>query len=185
MLLSVSVWAGHFQGMAGATRDLLHWFSALIALPAIVYAGRPFLRERAVGAEGSAHQHGRSDLAGRHPGRRHEPCETIRGGEHAYFDSAVTLLFFLLIGRYLDRQARGRARSAAERLLALGAGAVTVLLPDGTRKPLPAERVAPGMTVLVAAGGARGRRRHRRRRRLRRGPGADHRGERACVGQGR
>ena len=42
MLLSVSVWAGHAQGMGEATRDLLHWFSALIALPTIAYAGRPF-----------------------------------------------------------------------------------------------------------------------------------------------
>jgi len=42
MLLSVSLWAGDFQGMGAATRALLHWFSALIALPAVVYAGRPF-----------------------------------------------------------------------------------------------------------------------------------------------
>ena len=57
--------------------------------------------------------------------------ETIRGGPHAYFDSAITLLFFLLIGRYLDQRARGSARSAAERLLALNAAAVSLLLPDG------------------------------------------------------
>ena len=44
MLLSVSVWAGHASGMGAATRDLLHWFEALIALPAIAYAGRPFFR---------------------------------------------------------------------------------------------------------------------------------------------
>ncbi len=78
--------------------------------------------------------------------------ETIRGGPHAYFDSAVALLFFLLIGRFLDLRARGRARSAAARLLALGAEAVTVLTADGRRQVLPAASVAPGMTVLVAAG---------------------------------
>ena len=38
MLLSVSVWSG----ATDATRDLFHWLSALIALPAIAYAGRPF-----------------------------------------------------------------------------------------------------------------------------------------------
>ena len=38
MLLSVSVWSG----AEGATRDLFHWLSAMIALPAVAYAGRPF-----------------------------------------------------------------------------------------------------------------------------------------------
>jgi Cu2+-exporting ATPase len=49
MFLSVSVWSGHGQGMGPATRDLLHWFSALIAMPAVAYAGRPFFRS-ALGA---------------------------------------------------------------------------------------------------------------------------------------
>ncbi len=59
MLLSVSVWSG----AEGATRDLLHWVSALIALPAAAYAGMPFFRSaaRALGAWPDGH--GRADLA--------------------------------------------------------------------------------------------------------------------------
>jgi Cu2+-exporting ATPase len=38
MLLSVSVWSG----AEGSTRELFHWISALIAVPAIAYAGQPF-----------------------------------------------------------------------------------------------------------------------------------------------
>ncbi len=78
--------------------------------------------------------------------------ETMRNGPHAYFDAAVSLLFFLLIGRYLDSRARGRARSSAEHLLALNAVTVTVLETDGTRRLLQPEQVQLGMTVLVAAG---------------------------------
>ena len=153
MLLSVSVWAGHFQDMGPATRDLLHWFSALIALPAIAYAGRPFFRS-AVAALKAGHTNMDVPIslavllaAGM------SLHETMRGADHAYFDSAVTLLFFLLIGRYLDRRARGKALSAAERLLALQSGAVTVLDAEGRQSTLPPEQVRPGMTVLVAAGG--------------------------------
>ncbi len=160
MLLSVSVWAGQFQDMGVATRALMHWFSALIALPAILYAGRPFFRSAwqalkalrtnmdvpislAVLLAGGVSLH-----------------ETITGGAHAYFDSAITLLFFLLVGRYLDRRARGRAREAGTRLLALRAKAVSVLGADGVSRPLPPEQIVPGMTVLVAPGeriGADGR----------------------------
>lgn len=152
MLLSVSVWAGHFQDMTDATRALLHWFSALVALPAILYAGRPFYRSAwsAVRAW-SLNMDVPISLAVLLAAGM-SLAETIRGGPHAYFDSAITLLFFLLIGRYLDRRARGRARSAAERLVALRADAVTVLAADGTRQVIPPEAVSPGMRVLVAAG---------------------------------
>ena len=152
MLLSVAVWAGHAQGMGEATRTMLHWFSALIALPAIAFAGLPFFR-----SAWSVLRVWRTNMdvpislavvlaAGM------SLVETMRAAEHAYFDSAVTLLFFLLIGRFLDRRARGRARSAAHRLLALSARSVTVIDPDGTSRVLPPDRVRTGMTVLVAAG---------------------------------
>lgn len=152
MLLSVSVWAGHFQGMGPATRDLLHWISALVALPAIAYAGLPFFRSAL-----SALRAGRTNMdvpislavmlaAGM------SLTDTIGGREHAYFDSAVTLLFFLLIGRYLDQRARGKARSAAEHLLALSATAVTVIDAVGVRHVVSPADVALGSRVLIAAG---------------------------------
>ena len=53
--------------------------------------------------------------------------QTIRGSEQVYFDAAVTLLFFLLIGRALDQRMRARAASAAENLLGLRSPAASVL----------------------------------------------------------
>ena len=152
MLLSVSVWAGYFEDMGPATRSLLHWFSALVACPAIIYAGRPFFR-----SAWTALRHRRTNmdvpislgviLAG-----AMSLHETIVGGIHTYFDSAVTLLFFLLVGRFLDRRARGRAHSAGTRLLALRASSVTVLRDDGTRIFRRPEDVATDERLLVGTG---------------------------------
>jgi Cu2+-exporting ATPase len=150
MLFSVSVWFG--GDMGPVTRDLMHWLSALIALPAIAYGIRPFARSAV-----TALRAGRANMdvpitlavllaAGM------SLWETTRSGPHAYFDAAVMLLFFLLIGRYLDSRARGRARSAAEHLLALGGRAVTVVEPDGRSRSSRPEQVPVGAVVLVAAG---------------------------------
>ena len=152
MLLSVSVWAGAVSDMGPATRDLMHWISALIVIPAVAYCIRPFARSAL-----SALAAGRTNMdvpitLGVLLAASMSLVETIRSGEHAYFDSAITLLFFLLIGRYLDSRARGRARSAAEHLLTLDAVAVTVLQEDGSQKLMPPTQVATGQSVLVAAG---------------------------------
>lgn len=152
MLLSVSVWAGYFQGMGGATRDLFHWISALIALPAAAYAGLPFYRS-AVGAIRNRRVNMDVPISlGVILALGMSLAQTIRGEPHAYFDSAITLLFFLLIGRYLDGRARGQARSAAEHLLSLNARSITIVEPDGTRRLIAPQKAVPGMIVLVAAG---------------------------------
>lgn len=152
MLLSVAVWAGHAQGMGPATRDLMHWVSALIALPAILYAGRPFFRSAL-----AALRAGRTNMdvpisIGVLLASGMSLVETIGGGKHAYFDSAITLLFFLLVGRYLDERARGRARGAVEHLLALQSTSVNVLQSDRSLQAMPPSQVAPGARIAVAAG---------------------------------
>ncbi|MGP1255411.1 MAG: heavy metal translocating P-type ATPase [Kiloniellales bacterium] len=152
MLLSVAVWAGHVDGMGPATRTLMHWFSALIAMPAIIYAGRPFFRSALSALKARTTNMDVPISLAVLLASGMSLVETMNQGKHAYFDSAVMLLFFLLIGRYLDRRARGKARSAAERLLALGAEAVTVVAEGGKRLLLKPEQVEPGMRVLAAAG---------------------------------
>ena len=152
MLLSVSVWAGHSQGMLGVTRDLMHWLSALIVLPAVAYAGVPFFRSAL-----SALSNGRVNMdvpisLAVVLASAMSLYETINHGQHAYFDSAITLLFFLLIGRYLDRRARGKARSAAEHMLALNAGSATVIDEAGEKHLVPPGQVAIGARVFVATG---------------------------------
>jgi Cu2+-exporting ATPase len=152
MLISLGTWFGATQNMGLATRDLMHWVSALIAMPAVAYAGRPFFRSAF-----AALRHGRTNMdvpisIGVTLVTALSLWQTVIGGPHAYFDSAVTLLFFLLVGRVLDHRARQRARATAEQLLVLRATDVAVLQDDGTCRRVPLENVMPGALVLVGAG---------------------------------
>ncbi len=148
MLFSVSIWSG----AEDSTRDLLHWMSALIALPAVGFAGRPFFRSafRALSAARLNMDVPISLAVLLAVGV--SIYETAQGGAHAYFDASVTLLFFLLIGRYLDHRARGMARGAAAELTALRARAATRIGPDGVRTAVAIEELQPGDLVEVAAG---------------------------------
>ncbi len=148
MLLSVSVWSG----AEDATRDFFHWLSAMIALPAVAYAGRPFFYSAV-----NALRLGRVNMdvpisLGVLLASFMSLYETINGAEHAYFDASVTLLFFLLAGRYLDHLMRARARSAIAQLVSLSADGAAVVEPDGSRRYLAARDLKPGMLIAIAAG---------------------------------
>jgi len=150
MLLSVSIWAG--SDMGTATRDLLHWVSALVALPAVAYAGQVFF-----GSAWKALKNKQLNMDVPISLAVILACgmsvvQTMMHEEHAYFDAAVVLLFFLLIARYLDQLARSKARSTAENLLALRAEFATVIGPGGSASRIPTEDVVPGNRIHIGAG---------------------------------
>ena len=148
MLLSVAVWSG----AVGATMHLFHWITAMIAIPTLIYAAQPFFESG-----------WRSLKAGRL--NMDVPIslaiilasgislyETIYGGHHSYFDAAVTLTFFLLIGRYLDHRSRKAAASAAAQLSALEVPRV-MRLRDGVRQMVNFADLAIGDLVQILPGG--------------------------------
>lgn len=152
MLLSVSVWAGAASDMDQSAADLFHWLSALIAMPAIAYAGQPFFRSAATALRARRLNMDVPISLGITLATAMSLYQTMRGTEQVYFDAAIMLTFFLLIGRYLDEKVRVRARGAAENLLGLKALSANVIGDDGTVRRLAARALSPGMRVQVAAG---------------------------------
>ena len=151
MLLSVSVWSGAGE-MGTNTRQILHAISGAIALPAVFYAGRPFFRSAwSVLKRGRANMDVPISLAIT-LAFTVSVIETIRGGEHAYFDAAVMLIFFLLIGRFLEARVRRRACSAANELAGMSNRAVTRIDCDGNATKVNPGVIAPGDTLLLAQG---------------------------------
>ncbi len=148
MLLSVAVWSG----ATDATRDLFHWISAAIAIPTIAFSGQPFFR-----SAWSALRVSRLNMD--------VPIslamilavglslwETSLSGKHAYFDAAISLTFFLLLGRYLDHRTRAAARSAAQELTALEVPKAWRLA-DGAERQVRVDELVAGDLIRVRPGG--------------------------------
>ncbi len=152
MLLSVSVWSGANGDMSPALQTLFHWLSALIALPAVAYAGQPFFRSAAAALKAGRVNMDVPISLGVSLATAMSVYQTIRGSEQVYFDAAVTLLFFLLIGRALDQRMRARSAGAAANLLGLRSQSAQVVLPDGTTTRVSARSLKPGMKFVTAAG---------------------------------
>lgn len=148
MLLSVAVWSG----AEGVTRDMMHWISAAIAIPAVIFCGQPFYA---------------SAYAALRAGRLNMDVpitlaivlavgtslyETTQSGEHAYYDAAIALCTFLLAGRYLDHRTRANARSAAQELAALEVPRALRMTGQGTQTVGVAD-LSPGDLVRVLPGG--------------------------------
>lgn len=148
MLLSVSVWSG----AEGATRDLFHWLSALIALPVIAYAGQPFFHSALTALKSRRLNMDVPISLAVILAAGLSLYETANHGEHAFFDAAVSLLFFLLIGRVLDKMMRERAFSGVRQLLALKAQTAMLITDEGRRQAISVKRLQPGMVIAIAPG---------------------------------
>ena len=151
MLLSVSVWSGGID-MTQETRDFFHWLSALIALPAAAYAGQPFFR-----SAWNVLRTGRANMdvpisLGVILALGMSVIETINHAHHAYFDSAIMLLFFLLCGRYLDHAMRRKTRAVAGNLAALKAEVAHRFEKNGEVVTVPVAALKPGDRLLVRPG---------------------------------
>ncbi|MHB1008874.1 MAG: heavy metal translocating P-type ATPase [Propionibacteriaceae bacterium] len=147
------------------------WVSLLLATPVVAWAGLPFHRSAWVNL-----RHGATTMdtlvsvgtiaaflqsvyalvwgsAGR-IGYTHEvKFRLMRGmvGDSIYFEAAVAIVTFILLGRYFEARARRRAGSALEALLNEGAKQATVLR-DGVELSVPADVVVVGDLVVVRPG---------------------------------
>ncbi|MFY0308855.1 heavy metal translocating P-type ATPase [Leisingera sp. D0M16] len=148
MLLSVSVWSG----ASDATRDMFHWISAAITFPAIIFSAQPFFANAWTALRVKRLNMDVPIVLALVLALMTSLWETFLSGEHAYFDAALTLTFFLLAGRYLDYRTRAVARSAAEELAALEVPRAIRLL-DGDECEVPVADLAIGDLILVRPGG--------------------------------
>lgn len=71
--------------------------------------------------------------------------------DHPFWESSAALLFFILLGRYFEARAKGRASTAIKELLKLGAKEAHVER-DGKEVRVPIDQIKAGETVVVRPG---------------------------------
>ncbi|MDC1090326.1 heavy metal translocating P-type ATPase [Emcibacteraceae bacterium] len=151
MLLSVAFWDG--GEMNESTRSLMHWVSALIVLPAATYAGMPFYKSAWNALKGR-----RLNMDVPISLAVILTCgmslfQTYLKATETYYDAAVMLLFFLLIGRFLDQKMRNHARSVAHNLMSYKESKATLLHEDGHTEEIATEMLVPNQIIQVIPGG--------------------------------
>src|SRR5450755_3161207 len=152
MLLSVAVWSGNASDIAPEQRDFFHWLSALIALPAAAYAGRPFFYSAIRAVKARRLNMDVPITVGVLLALGMSVVETLNHAQHAYFDSALMLLTFLLVGRTLEQAMRRRTRAVAGNLAALRADTATKFVSAHELSDVPVASIQPGDLVLVRPG---------------------------------
>ncbi|HEU4952055.1 MAG TPA: cation-translocating P-type ATPase [Holophagaceae bacterium] len=80
-------------------------------------------------------------------------AEALRGAHDLTFETAAALVAFLLLGKWLEARAKGRASSSLESLLKL-APAKALRLEGGAEVEVAAAELRPGDRVRVKPGGA-------------------------------
>lgn len=151
-MFAIALHAGELQGMEARFVQLLRWVSLPVAAFVVLYSARPFFesawRHLRLGALVMdlpvALAIGLAFLA--------SLWATVSGTGQVYYDSVVMFTFFLLLGRFAEKRARGRSAFDWSDIARRLPDAVTVHR-DNVWQSIPRIRLAVGDTVLIRAGG--------------------------------
>ena len=71
---------------------------------------------------------------------------------HVYFEAAGVVIAFILLGKMLEDNAKGKSSSAIKKLIGLQPQTVTIIHPGGHQMKMPIAQVRVGDTLLVRPG---------------------------------
>ena len=138
-------------GMAAPSSRFWHWAQHLLALPVVFWAGKPFFVKAAKLAKQRATNMDSLIALGVGSSYGYSLFSLLSGKRGLYIDSATGIITFVLIGRYLEEQAKGKAHEAIRKLVDLQPQHAT-LLRDGQEIIIMLDRVAVDDILLVRPG---------------------------------
>src|SRR5688572_1469239 len=141
------------------------WAAAALSLTVVSWAAWPFHRAAAINARHlastmdtlvslgvmAAYTFSLGQLLADPRLTEHPGMEGMSGTGGLYFEVAAVVTTFLLLGRYLEANAKKKAGDALQALLNLGAKDATILH-DGVEQRIPADRLQVGHVLVVRPG---------------------------------
>lgn len=138
-------------GMAAPTLRFWHWAQHLLALPVVFWAGKPFFVKAARLAKQGATNMDSLIAMGVGSAYSYSLFSLLAGRRGLYFDSATGIITFVLIGRFLEEKAKGKAHEAIRKLVDLQPQHAT-LLRDNQEFVVDLDQVSVGDLLLVRPG---------------------------------
>jgi len=151
MVYQGALYAGYFQGIDAATRRLMEWISLGLTLPVFLYSGAPFLRATARGLRHLRFNMDALVVIGSGAALAYSMWGMLRGGE-VYFDTAAMIPTLVLVGRFVEAAAKGRASEAVARLARLAPAEARRLDAAGRSRMVPVGQLRPGDRIEIVPG---------------------------------
>ena len=153
MLLALALSAPMLLAMLpGVPWHLPGWVQAALATPVVFGAGLGFFRRA-----GRQALHGQASMdtliaLGAGIAWAFAMAEWLRGAHHLSFETAASLVAFLLTGKHLEARAKARATDALKALLALAPPTALRVEPDGSVLEVPVAVLVLGDVVRILPG---------------------------------
>jgi P-type Cu2+ transporter len=151
MLFSLLIYGGVFTGADARVLPVIDILLLILATPAVIILGGPFLRETLV--EGARGRLTSSALIALGVGAAYvySIVAIVERSAQVYFDTATMVLMLFTLGRYLEAAGRARAARDLEPLLAAERENV-VVVEGGNEITRPVREVVAGTLVRVRPG---------------------------------
>ena len=118
MIFSIALYAGYFQGIDAGFKGLFQFISLFLSTPVLFYSGWPFIKGFISGVRNRIFNMDVLIVTGAGSAYLYSISQIFSGGE-VYFDTSAMIITLILLGRYIETGAKGRASEVITLLLSL------------------------------------------------------------------
>ncbi|WNB74614.1 heavy metal translocating P-type ATPase [Methylomonas koyamae] len=140
------------SAMAMGSRSWLHWLQFALTTQVVFGSGRQFFTKAYRLAKQRAANMDSLIALGVGSAYGYSVPALFRRRGHVYFEAAAAIVTFVLLGRYLEERARGKAGEAIRKLVDLQPQTATLLLEGGNERRVDIDDIRIGDLLLVRPG---------------------------------